>query len=96
QTAALNATYTSTNFGIRKTDAETCNVISNTFGKYLKNNLQACWNAIGFSPNVNLAFQKAMTDPQQCMESNGKKYYMIPAVGSIAPTSAVYTTVISG
>ena len=85
ETAAVHAGYVQTNLPIKKSDAETRNVISNTFGQYLKNNLEAIWYAIGLNPNVNIAYQNAMTDPSQCIETKGKKFYQHPGVGNLHP-----------
>ncbi len=89
---SFNRTMASTNgyapakqLGIKKTDEETRNVISNTFGQYIKNNLEAFWYSVGLNANVNMAYQNAMTDPNQCIEKNNKKFYPHPGVGNMQP-----------
>jgi len=74
--------YVTTNFGIQVTDEETRNVISATFG-VIKNNLEALWYSVGLDPNVNVAYQKTMMDPNQCIEVRGRKFYPHPGVGNL-------------
>ena len=75
---ASTDSYVRTNFNIKPTDEETCNVISSTFGVIKNNILQAFWYATGLDDNVNGAFQQSMTDPSQSFEANGKGYYAYP------------------
>lgn len=82
ETSATTENYVKTNFGIKVTDEETRNVISATFG-VLKNNLEALWYSVGLEPNVNIAYEKTMMDPNQCIEVNGKKFYPHPGVGNL-------------
>lgn len=82
---SANATtdnYVKTDFDIKVTDNETRNVISATFG-VIKNNLEALWYAVGLEPNVNIAYQKTMSDPNQCIEVKGRKFYPHPGVGNL-------------
>jgi len=82
-TAALNdTTYVSTDFGIKKTDDETRNIISSTFGM-LKNNLEAFWYSTGLDPNVNNAYANTMSS--EGIEVQGKKFYQHPGVGNLHP-----------
>lgn len=83
RTMAGNNGYVETKLTIKKTDEETRNVISNTFGRYIKNNLDALWVAVGLDPNVNIAYQKTMTDPNACIDAGDKKYYPHPGVGNL-------------
>lgn len=83
QVAATNENnYVSTDLGIKSTNEETRNVISSTFGM-IKNNLEAFWYSVGLDPNVNNAYEKTMTDPSQCFEIQGKKFYQHPGVGNL-------------
>ena len=83
--AAMNeSNYVSTDLGIKQTNEETRNVISSTFGM-IKNNLEAFWYSVGLDPNVNNAYERTMTDPNQCIEIQGKKFYQHPGVGSLQP-----------
>ncbi len=86
RTMASSSGYApSKQLGIKKTDEETRNVISNTFGQYIKNNLEAFWYSVGLNANVNIAYQNAMTDPNQCIEKNNMKFYPHPGVGNMQP-----------
>ena len=80
--AANGETYVTTDFGIKKTDEETRNIISSTFGM-IKNNLEALWYSVGLEPNVNIAYEKMMTDPNMCIEAQGKKFFPHPGVGNL-------------
>ncbi len=82
RTAANAESYVQADFGIKRTDEETQNVISSTFG-VIKNNLEALWYSVGLDPNVNIAYEKTMTDPNQCIEVQGKKFYPHPGVGNL-------------
>ncbi len=85
RTAAIREdNYITSDLGIRKNDAETQNVISSTFGM-IKNNLEALWYSVGLDPNVNMAYEKSMTDPNSSFEVKGKRYYMHPGVGNLQP-----------
>ena len=66
EASATTDNYVKTDFGIKVTDEETKNVISATFG-VIKNNLEALWYAVGLEPNVNVAYQKTMMDPNKCI-----------------------------
>ena len=79
---ATTETYVRADFGIKRTDDETKNVISSTFG-LIKNNLEALWYSVGLEPNVNIAYQNMMSDPSQCIEVNGKRFFPHPGVGNI-------------
>ncbi len=84
-TAAMtNDVYVSTDLGIKSTNDETRNLISSTFGM-IKNNLESLWYAVGLDPNVNNAYETTMTDPNKCMEIQGKKFYQHPGVGNMHP-----------
>ena len=82
EASATTDNYVKTDFGIKVTDEETKNVISATFG-VIKNNLEALWYAVGLEPNVNVAYQKTMMDPNKCIEVRGKKFYPHPGVGNL-------------
>lgn len=82
RSAATTETYVQADLGIKRTDEETKNVISSTFG-IIKNNLEALWYSVGLEPNVNIAYEKTMTDPSQCIEVGGKKFYPHPGVGNL-------------
>lgn len=75
--------YTPTDLNIKRTDEETRDVISSTFGVIKKNILQAFWFATGLDGNVNSAYQQAMTDPSLSFEVKGKTYYTYPGVGKL-------------
>ena len=79
---AKTENYVKTDFGIKVTDEETRNVISSTFG-LIKNNLDALWYSVGLDPNVNMANQKTMMDPNQCIEVGNKRFYPHPGVGTL-------------
>ena len=79
---ANNNAYTPTNLGIKSNDEETHNIISTTFGM-IKHNLDAFWNSIGFDPNVNIAYEQAMMDPNKSFEADGRIYYQHPGVGTL-------------
>ena len=74
--------YVSVDFQIKKTDEEKRNVISSTFG-VIKNNLESLWYSVGLDPNVNMEYQKIMSDPQQSFEVQGKRFYPQSGVGKI-------------
>jgi hypothetical protein len=80
--AATTETYVTTDLGIRKFDEETRNLVSSTFGM-IKNNLEAFWYSVGFEPNVNIAYEKTINDPNNCIEVGGKKFYPHPGVGNL-------------
>ena len=80
--AAKEPQFVAVDFGIKKTDEETKNIISSTFG-LIKNNIEAIWYSVGLEPNVNMAYTQAMTDPKQCIEARGKKFYPHPGVGNL-------------
>lgn len=77
-----NAVYKTVDLGIRSFDDETKNIMSSTFG-VIKNNLQAFWASVGLEPNVNIAYQKTMTDPDLSFDAHGKKFYLHPGVGNL-------------
>jgi len=79
---AKTENYVKTDFGIKVTDEETKNIISSTFGM-LKNNLESLWYSVGLEPNVNLAYEKTMMDPNQCIEVGNKKFFPHPGVGNL-------------
>ncbi|MBD5402210.1 hypothetical protein HDR58_05355 [bacterium] len=82
--AAMNEdNYIKTDLKIQKTDEETCNIISSTFGVIKNNILEAFWYSIGFEPNVNTAYTDAMTNPETSFEVQGKKYFQHPGVGNL-------------
>ena len=68
---------------IRPSDPDTKNVISSTFGMIKSHILELLNESTGFDPNVNYAYQMAMTDPTQCVEYQGHKFYQHPGVGAI-------------
>ncbi len=76
--------YVRTDLNIKRSDDETRNIISSTFGM-IKNNLNALWYSVGLDPNVNMAYEKTMTDPNSTIEVNGKKFYPHPGVGNLQP-----------
>lgn len=82
--AAQEGNYVTSDFGIKSSNEETRNIISSTFGM-IKHNLDALWNSVGLDPNVNNAYEKTMTDPNMCMEIQGKKFYQHPGVGNLRP-----------
>ena len=86
--ATRETSYVSADFGIKQTNPETQNLISSTFGM-IKHNLSALWTSVGLDPNVNMAYEKTMTDPKQCMEIQGKKFYQHPGVGNLRPYNEV-------
>lgn len=89
-TAAMReSNYVSTDLGIKKTDEETKNIISSTFGIIKNNILEAFWYSTGLEPNVNNAYTNTMSDPNQCMEIQGKKFYPHPGVGNLQPYNEV-------
>lgn len=75
--------YVKTNLGIKRTDEETQNIMSNTFGFIKRNILDVFWNSIGLDQNVNSAYYQAMTDPNSSFEVQGKRYYPHPGVGNL-------------
>ena len=80
--ASTDPQFVAVDLGIKKSDEETRNIISSTFG-VIKNNIEAMWYAIGLEPNVNVAYQNTMTDPNSCIEVKGKKFYPHPGVGNL-------------
>lgn len=82
RSAATTETYVKSEFNIKTHDDETRNVISSTFG-LIKHNLEALWYSVGLDPNVNIAYEKALNDPNQCIEVQGKKFYPHPGVGNL-------------
>lgn len=79
--ASRETNYVSTDFGIRSTNEETRNIISQTFGM-IKNSLDSVWASVGLDPNVNNAYEQAMTNP---MEIQGRNFYQHPGVGNLRP-----------
>ena len=61
EVTATTDNYVKTDFGIKVTDDDTRNIMSATFG-VIKNNLEALWYAVGLDPNVNIAYQKTLSD----------------------------------
>ena len=85
RTAAIREdNYITADLGIKKMDDETRNIISSTFGM-IKNNLDALWYSVGLDPNVNMAYEKTMTDPNASFEVKGKRFYPHPGVGNLQP-----------
>ena len=82
--ASQNPNFVKVDFGIRKTDDETRNIISSTFG-VIKNNISALWNSVGLEPNVNMAYEQAMQDPNSAIEVKGKTFFPHPGVGNLQP-----------
>lgn len=80
--AAAEDNHLRIDLGIRESNEETANLISSTFG-VIKNNLEALWYSVGLDPNVNVAYEKTMTDPNMCIEARGRKYYPHPGVGNL-------------
>ncbi len=80
--ASTDPKFVELDLGIRRNDEETQNLVSATFG-VIKNNLEALWYAVGFEPNVNIAYENTMNDPNQCIEVKGKKFYPHPGVGNL-------------
>lgn len=79
---ATTESYVTADLGIKRTDPETRNVVSATFGSF-KNNFAALWYSVGLDPNVNIAYENTMNDPSLCIEVNGKKFYPHPGVGNL-------------
>ena len=84
RTSAAQANYVSVDFGIKKTDEDTRNIISSTFGM-IKNNLEALWYSVGLDANVNAAYEQAMNDPNMAVEVKGKTFFPHPGVGNLQP-----------
>lgn len=80
--AKTNPHFVEVDLGIENQNEETRNIISATFG-VIKNNIEAMWYAIGLEPNVNIAYSQTMSDPGNCIEVNGKKFYPHPGVGNL-------------
>lgn len=98
RTAAMNEeNYVPTDLGITRTDESTRTLVSSTFG-YIKHSVEAMWYSIGTSPNVNKAYEQALTDPSQSFEVQGKSFHTHPAVGKLQaynemgnPSGGVFT-----
>jgi hypothetical protein len=82
--AGSSDNYVTTNLRIDRTDEETRNVISNTFGA-IKNNLDMLWSAIGLDANVTYSYNQTLSNPDLAMEFNGRKYYPHTGVGNLRP-----------
>jgi hypothetical protein len=82
RSVATTETYISTNLGIEKFDDATKNLMSATFG-IIKRCSEALWNSVGLDPNVNMAYEDAMNDPDKSFEARGKTYYLHPGVGNL-------------
>jgi len=80
--AAVDPKFVEVNFGIKNTDEETRNVISATFG-VIKNSIESLWYSVGLDPNVNMAYEKTMMDPNNAIEVQGKLFYPHPGVGNL-------------
>lgn len=76
------SSYVTTDLGIKKTDEETRNVVSATFG-VIKNSIEAFWYSTGLDPNVNNAYETTMTNDG--IEVGGKMFYQHPGVGNLHP-----------
>lgn len=76
--------YVTTNLRIDRTNEETRNIISNTFGA-IKNNFNILWSAIGLDPNVTNSYQQVLSNPEMSMEFNGRRYYPHTGVGNLHP-----------
>ena len=79
--------YIKTNLGITS-DEETNNLISGTFGQFIKNNLEAIWYGLGLDPNVTNDIAKIINDPNMGFENNGRRYIPHSAVGNMRPHNA--------
>ena len=77
--------YVATDMGrkISEDDPETSNIISSTYGMIKDRIWELVYDSVGFDPNVNFAYQQVMTDPNQCIEYKGRKFYQHPGVGAI-------------
>lgn len=73
--------YQKTDLNIKKTDDETRNVISNTFG-HLKNNIYALFQGTGLNENVTMDIYKISSDPNLSVQGqDGRVYYPQSLVG---------------
>ncbi len=82
--AMSNPQYVQTDLGIKKTDQNTQNIISSTFGE-IKRFSDAMWYAIGFDPNVNQAYQNVINDPNTQIVVGDKVYHPHPGIGNLQP-----------
>lgn len=86
RTAAATGDYQKIDLGIKSTNEETRNVVSSTFGQFIKNNLSAFWSGIGLDQNVTADIQKIAADPNLVIEGvNGKNYMPHSLVGRLNP-----------
>lgn len=83
---STGAGYVKTDLGIKATNEETCNIISQTFGQF-KNNIEAIWYGLGLEPNVTADLGKIMNDPNIGFEHDGRIYRPQSAVGNMRPNN---------
>lgn len=76
------SSYVPTDLGIKKTDPETNNLMSATFG-IIKNTIEAFRYSTGLDPNVNYAYENQMAN--EGIEVEGKMFYQHPGVGNLRP-----------
>ncbi len=81
--AAAEGNYVPTAIEIDRSDDFQRKIISSTFGVIKNNILQAFWYSTGLDANVNSAYTQVMTDPNQCIEVQGRKFYPHPGVGNL-------------
>ena len=79
------AGYVKTDLGIKTTNEETRNLVSGTYGQFIKNNIQAFWYALGCEPNVTGALNNIMYSGNASFERDGRTYFANTEVGNMRP-----------
>ena len=81
---ASSGTYQKIDLGIKPTDEEKRNLVSDTFG-YIKNSADAIWAGIGLAFSVTKNWQMLENDPNSSFIIDNKKYVPHTPVGNLHP-----------
>lgn len=81
---AASGTYQKIDLGIKSTDEEKRNLVSDTFG-YIKNSADAIWSGIGLAFSVTKNCQMLENDQNSYFVVDNKKYVPHTPVGNLHP-----------
>ena len=75
--------YLNLNLGIKRTDPDTENVVSSTYGVLKNSLLETLGSYVGLNSNVDMAVAVSTMDEQNSFEANGRLFHPYPGVGDL-------------
>ncbi len=83
--SAASGTYQKIDLGIKSTDDGTRNIVSELYGGYIKNSIDAILSGIGLAYSVTKSCQMLENDPNSYFVVGDKKYIPNTPVGNLHP-----------